>query len=285
MPPKKTTKKNKKIDEPKFIILKNINPIKLIYEHILSKGLNKQDDIIVMESDDPNYIDHIIQDVEVTNSATDILKHQSSMAYTLFTDIRKNNIKSWPILISDDESKDSPKESHKSDHKNDSLKEPNLFNKKSFDYNKLTKIKCWWCKNSFDTLPLGCPIRKDENKILMEGVMCSFPCVKTYIKNIGCEGIRYKDSMSILNYLYDIFKENSSFSKSDIFKENNKIDNELIPDAPHWNLLKEFGGHLSIEEFRSTFGKIKYTKTSNILLVSYPLLYTERYIATSPQKR
>lgn len=258
MPPKKSTKKTTKkndesVKEPKFIILKNINPIKLIYEHILSKGLNKQDDIIVMESDDPNYIDHIIQDIEVANSATDILKHQSSMAYTLFTDIRKNNIKSWPILISDDDKKDS-------------LNDLNLFNKKTFDYNNPTKIKCWWCKNSFSNLPLGCPIRKEENKILMEGVICSFPCSKSYIKNIGYEGIRYKDSMAILNYLYDIFLK------------INKIENGSIPDAPHWNQLKEFGGHLTIDEFRSTFGKIKYTKTSNILLVSYPILYTEKII-------
>lgn len=258
MPPKKS-KNNEK--EDKFIILKNINPIKLIYEHILINNTNnvsKDQPIELTPSNDNEniFVEDLIQDVEIETSITDILK-ESSMAYTLFTDIRKNNIKSWPILISEQNSK-----------------ENNLFNKLSFDYNKPTKIKCWWCKNSFDSFPLGIPIKKEKNIIFMEGVICSFPCAKSYIKN--CEGLRYKDSMTILNYLYDIFKKSQN-PINYVFTE--------IPDAPHWNQLKEFGGHLTIEEFRSTFGKIKYTKTSNILLVSYPILFNERCIATSPQKR
>ena len=32
----------------------------------------------------------------------------------------------------------------------------------------------------------------------------------------------------------------------------------VFDDAPHWRLLREYGGHLSIEEFRGCFNKIDY---------------------------
>ena len=262
--------------KPKFIIFKNINPIKLIYEHLLAETtLNPEEIITINENDDPQYVDHIIQDVPST--INDILK-ESSMDYTLFVDIRKNNIKSWPILIST------------TDNSKRTDDTTTLFNKQSFDYNKPTKIKCWWCKNSFDSLPLGIPLKRIGNKIFMEGVVCSFPCGKTYIKNIDGYDIKYKDSLSIFNNLYDEFTKINERRKSPSLlserceslslSEGKKTNSETksIPDAPHWNQLKEYGGHLSIDEFRSTFGKIKYTKTTNILLVSYPILFNEKII-------
>lgn len=256
MPPKKKSTKILE-DLPKqedhYIILKNINPIKLIYEHILENGLNntKEPPIEVGEITD-DYVDHIIQDVEVANTTTDILKHQSSMAYTLFTDIRKNNIKSWPILIADD---DEPLKGECVSN------ETNLFNKKTFDYNKTTKVKCWWCKNSFDTLPLGCPIRKDKNQIFMEGIMCSFPCAKSYIKNSGadCGGVRYKDSMTILNYLYDIFKKITDFPES--FRDYKKINGNKNIDENEITGKRSFTENNSETPSKEESSKEESTKT------------------------
>ena len=35
--------------------------------------------------------------------------------------------------------------------------------------------------------------------------------------------------------------------------------NIQINSAPHWKLLKEYGGNLSIAQFRDQFNKIQYT--------------------------
>lgn len=271
---KKATKKPKEVDL--YLILKDINPVKLIYEHLLNgvkldfndedfdQKLQEEITKSNYDTDENVYIDHLIQDVEVTTNLTDILK-ETSTNYTLFTDIRKNNIKCWPLLT---------------------VEGDNAFNKKTFDYNKPTKIKCWWCKNSFNNLPLNIPILKkiiDGKEIIFgEGVVCSFSCGKSCIKELskGDFSLRYKDSLSILQYLFDIFKKitnpegisNFTKSQSDF---GGSINDNIIPDAPHWTQLKDYGGHLTIDGFRSTFGKIKYNKTTNILLVSYPLLICE----------
>ena len=42
---------------------------------------------------------------------------------------------------------------------------------------------------------------------------------------------------------------------NEINPENQNI--EIIP-APHWRMLSDFGGSLSIEEFRESFNKIRY---------------------------
>lgn len=252
MPPKKVTKKTTKSkviagsNPPKFIILKNINPLKLIYEHLLVNIENKTKD--VLQYDAEGYVDHIIQDsITITTNLSDILK-ESSTNYTIFNDIRKNPIKGWPTLI-------------------DSTN-------KEFNYNKLTKIKCWWCKNSFDNYPLGIPLKLKNNlqssntkcdtilHLQVEGVVCSFCCGKSYIVDTTTKiyGSRYKDSLSLLNWLFNISKQNS-------------IE---IPFAPHWNLLQDFGGHLTINEFRASFGKIKYIPTPNILQTNHSILYCEQ---------
>ena len=50
---------------------------------------------------------------------------------------------------------------------------------------------------------------------------------------------------------------NKTFIQSDL-----KID-----PAPHWRLLKDYGGHLSIEEFRESFYKIKYNDLNQYISV------------------
>lgn len=148
-----------------------------------------------------------------------------------------------------------------------------------------TSIKCFWCKSSFKTKPIGCPItfcnsmieksyvshitkdkyfmKENINKkklesaletdgidiepikkdyYLTDGCFCSFNCILAFIKD-NKHDMFYKDSQSLLHSLY--------------YQMIGKKVGKLIP-APHWRLLKDFGGQLDIEEFRRTFNVIDY---------------------------
>ena len=153
---------------------------------------------------------------------------------------------------------------------------------------KTTTIKCFWCKHSFQTIPLGAPIeyipsrlyknylneltknnylfnesitnnepvsssfginhhleKETLNYYLSDGVFCSFNCTKAFIIDNKSDHL-YFNSLNLLNKIYiDLFPEVVSHQSS--FN---------IPAAPHWRLLQDFGGHLSIDEFRQSFFNI-----------------------------
>lgn len=131
-----------------------------------------------------------------------------------------------------------------------------------------TDLPCWWCRDSFKTPPLGLPLfyhvenarNKNRFQALIksrnlppdikdffetEGIFCSFPCCKKYIIE---GGVRYKNSSTLLTLLYLLIY--------------GVIVN--IEPADTWKVLKRWGGHLTIEEYRSSFGKIEYVMTPNI---------------------
>ena len=150
-----------------------------------------------------------------------------------------------------------------------------------------TSIKCFWCKHNFDSKPIGCPIKyvnsiieksyisqitKDkyymreniiqskleqlenktdtnfditvypQNYYLTDGVFCSFNCTLAFIKDNNHDSF-YKESYSLLHSLY--------------FDLVDKKMAKILP-SPHWRLLKDFGGHLSIEEFRKKLNVVDY---------------------------
>lgn len=154
-----------------------------------------------------------------------------------------------------------------------------------------TDIKCFWCKHQFTTSPIGCPvtfcnslieksyvshITKDKyfmkenignrklgliessdnievipikkDYYLTDGCFCSFNCTLAYIKDNNHD-LFYKDSQSLLNSLY--------------YHMIGKKVGKLFP-APHWRLLKDFGGPLDIVEFRQSFNVIDYEFMFNI---------------------
>jgi hypothetical protein len=155
-----------------------------------------------------------------------------------------------------------------------------------------TDIHCFWCRHSFTTRPIGCPIKfvnscieksyvsqitKDKyymkenltkNKLkkinlneleievtpiendyfLTDGNFCSFNCVLAFIKDNNHNNF-YRESYSLLHTLYESFV--------------NKKMNKIIP-APHWRLLKSYGGNMNIEEYRNSFNTIDYEFIFNI---------------------
>jgi hypothetical protein len=156
-----------------------------------------------------------------------------------------------------------------------------------------TDIQCFWCKHSFSSMPIGCPIKfvnssveksyvshitKDKyymkenitkNKLmslmesnnsqieiqpivndyyLTDGIFCSFNCVLSFIKDNNHD-MFYRESYFLLHSLYEQCI-------------GQKI--KKMTPAPHWRLLKNFGGHLSIEEFRESFNIIDYEFAFNL---------------------
>lgn len=159
-----------------------------------------------------------------------------------------------------------------------------------------TDLHCFWCRHSFPYRPIGCPIEyvaprisksyhseitkdkyilrenitpnqlkqmensNDDNPTvqynvmnndyyLMDGIFCSFNCCLAYIKTNQYNPL-YINCESLLNKIYyDVFGVKSL---------------PLIA-APSWRLLKNYGGHITIEEYRKNFYKVEYFNVDNII--------------------
>lgn len=137
-----------------------------------------------------------------------------------------------------------------------------------------TDVPCMWCREQFITCPLGIPvkyvprdsisremremrkkckalnIRVDDNFEFFEtdGIFCSFPCVKSQIREESSNP-RYKNAFTNLTLLhYKLFGECKA-----------------IPFAPSYKLLKKWGGHLTIDQYRSSFDRVIYEDTINVM--------------------
>ena len=126
-------------------------------------------------------------------------------------------------------------------------------------------VCCWWCKhdvgnaeikiptgeiykrrkNLYDGItvesPLPIPPPEDPTCYNVEGYFCSFECGKAYI-------LQYKPT-NFANLLH-VFCHMRRMT----LKEDGINPKDIIPlkKAPTWKALKEFGGSLTIEEFRDS---------------------------------
>ena len=200
--------------------------------------------------------------------------HEVPLNVTKLSDILPTRAVSKDVTFMDE-----TKNLHKCDISMIDFKSNVDINAYSYGYN------CFWCKNKFETMPIGCPIRfissmvtktytseisKDvytikenisekklkaieasgadlkimnKNYYITDGIFCSFSCAAAYIADNNHNRM-YNDSSMLLTRIYN-----------DILKPTTL---QTISPAPHWRLLKEYGGHLSIKEFRETFGKVDF---------------------------
>lgn len=105
---------------------------------------------------------------------------------------------------------------------------------------------CWWCRLEIpsDWHPLGLPIKMNDKKrmeFLCEGLFCSFNCIMSYAHTLT--DVRYKDVGMYVTLLYrQVIGRDCWITK-------------IIP-APSWKNLRQYGGKLTAEEYRSTFNKL-----------------------------
>ncbi len=173
------------------------------------------------------------------------------------------------------------------------------------NHNNKIRYKCFWDRNTLpdNIQPIGCPIKyvasravksyqseiskekytiseaitekrqkelvnKKDKRFLMEkkayyetdGIFCSFNCCMAYINDVeNKHNPMYNNSETLLIKMYN--------------ELNSENVEEIIP-APHWRMLCEFGGTLTIEQYRETFNKIAYID-HGIICVSIGRLFED----------
>jgi len=123
----------------------------------------------------------------------------------------------------------------------------------NFDtYPEKTDICCWWCCHNFNTIPISLPYKYSNEKFYSYGVFCSFNCAAAY--NFNNDDHNSYERYMLLNFLYQ------------------KVTNKKIPVkinlSPPKELLKSFGGYLSIDEYR----KNNITNEKSYKLIMPPII-------------
>ena len=93
-----------------------------------------------------------------------------------------------------------------------------------------TDISCWWCTYNFTNVPCGLPTNMEEDSCDVLGIFCSPECAAAY--NFDSKDSCIWERYALLNTLYD--------------KKSKKV--KL---APPREILKKFGGHITISQFRN----------------------------------
>ena len=124
------------------------------------------------------------------------------------------------------------------------------------------ETKCWWCKNCFNTPSLMLPENYVDGVFYCTGNFCSFNCKKAYNIDLNDPNVWKRESLINLEYYLTYGRHK-----------------EIIP-APSWLTLKEFGGFLSIGEFRKNFD----TNSSEFILLQPPLISRQMQIEESYKK-
>jgi hypothetical protein len=156
---------------------------------------------------------------------------------------------------------------------------------------KKTRVYCFHCRHYFDTIPIGLPIeyknsklyknyfseitkhnyvlqesineethentpsayqteKQNANYYIVDGNFCSFNCCKAYLLEHK-DSVLYEQSESLLNKMY-----------IDLFQIRTDTEFSIKP-APNWRILENFGGNVSIDEFRRNFNKVEYVSNGD----------------------
>lgn len=182
---------------------------------------------------------------------TDILHDNDKIgkrALTFF-DSKKNKVKFWPVMIDITQKAGLP---------------------------IYTNKPCRYCHHCFSSHPIGCPIKynkfsDDKNETIIEyfkkynlnfdttdffeteHIFCSWPCLKAYILNCLSINPNSNKYMNSLSYMTLMFKKIHDI----------KGVPDKIPTAGPIEIIDTYGGHLTIDEFRSSFGILNYEETVN----------------------
>ena len=110
----------------------------------------------------------------------------------------------------------------------------------------ISPYRCYHCHHNFNNKPFFLPIdyNCELNRFKVTGNFCSPNCVKTYALNSKI----YQNRIYLVGHMYrKLFGQNYT-----------------IKPAPPIQTLKEYGGKLSIEEFRANFDNSKQYSVKNI---------------------
>jgi hypothetical protein len=226
------------------------------------KPKNKVSEVTVLKEDSPDsekeiiitYLPINISDLEndhlKENTDNDIfIKSESYFSETNTISENKDKIKSFNLSPSETE--------NRSTSINNNFNRINVYNIE-FDQN----TKCWWCKHRFTSPRLSLPEHHYNETFYCSGNYCSWECMKAY--NIDTnDGFIWKRE-SLINLMY--------YLTYGLFKE--------IKPASSWLILKDYGGTLSIIDFRKSFEVIN----NDYLVLHPPLISRQMQIEESYKK-
>ena len=122
--------------------------------------------------------------------------------------------------------------------------------------------KCLWCKHTFDTPSIEMPEDYYNDTFHCCGHFCSWNCVMAY--NIDLNDTATWKRTSLINLMF--------YKTYNIFKE--------ITPAPSWLMLEDFGGILSIKDFRELF----IINNKDYLVLHPPIITRQLQIEESYKK-
>lgn len=122
--------------------------------------------------------------------------------------------------------------------------------------------KCWWCKNYFNTPNVILPESYFDNIFYCIGNFCSYNCCKAYNLDLNDNNVWKRETL--INLMYNL-----TYNKE-----------KIINPAPSWLILEEFGGFMSIDEFRNNFD----TNLSEYILLYPPIISRQMQIEESYKK-
>lgn len=222
----------------------------------------KENDIVnaLIDSDDDTEIDDEIQSInKVINNIVDNINIKHKDEWFENNELNQTNQpNNSGKLDTYEEIINIMKEKRRKDIENFSSKtldnrvEPMLIQFKEASKNNFwpssTSIYCWWCCHSFECAPCALPYRYINNIFEVYGVFCSPECAAAYNFD-NYEGEDIWERYSLLNFLY-----------RKIYNDKNV---KIKLAAPR-QVLKIFGGSLSIKDFRSH--NSNYSRTFKIVV-------------------
>ena len=147
----------------------------------------------------------------------------------------------------------------------------------------LLRYHCFWCKNPFDTSPIGCPIKyitSQAEKKYYSHISRDTYTIKENITEKRRDLIKKNEQLSVkIGDYYETDGVFCSFNCCQAWINDNKHNRlydlsitlltkmynsmmgtkmVVIGPSPHWRVLEQYGGHLNIIKFREGFNKIDY---------------------------
>lgn len=147
----------------------------------------------------------------------------------------------------------------------------------------MMRYNCFWCKNTFDNQPIGCPTKYVSNQVFRKYHSHISKDTYTIKENITTERMKLLDTDKFIPMQMGEYYETDgifcSFNCCQSYINDNKhiriYDNSnmllvkmyndlmgtkssVITPAPHWRTLEHYGGTLNIVQFRDSFNKIEY---------------------------
>lgn len=152
--------------------------------------------------------------------------------------------------------------------------------------------RCWWCHHTFDTRPVGCPVRYipsqttkkvqayeiSENLNSFEEVMHSHNMTReSYFETDGI----FCSYECCLAYIYDnkhnpVYAQSKHLLRMMRIVETGDVNSGDISSAPSWRMLREYGGTLSIENFRRSFANAEYNEVCTVRSIPICVMYDEK---------